>query len=109
MFEKSMKKIAVAAMLGVSMVSPAIGSVANASPIQDIQDEIGTDKLAHFGVGYFVTDVLERTTPMTPIERGLAVTGLAAIKEATDNKWDTKDFLATVLGSAANLTVHGKF
>ena len=104
-----MKKFAVAAMLGVSMVSPVMGSVANASPLQEMQDKIGTDKIAHFGAGYLITDVLERATPMTPVERGLAVAGLAAIKESTDNKWDTKDFLATILGSAANLTIHGKF
>ncbi len=46
---------------------------------------------------------------MTTFEKGAVVVGVAALKEATDDKWDTKDFTATVLGGITNLSIHGKF
>lgn len=83
--------------------------MACASPIQDFQDKVGTDRIAHFGVGYIVSDTLDRLTPLTPIERGLVVAGLGALKEATDSQWDNGDLAATILGGVANIGVHGKF
>ena len=92
----------------------ASAGMVSASPLQTFQEKVGTDRVAHFGAGYVVSDILGRATDMSYLERGLAVTGLAGLKEATDAKWDNKDFIATVAGGLANigfqqLQMHGHF
>lgn len=107
---RCLKKIfAAAAVAGMIISAPISMSVTEASPIQSFQDRVGTDRIAHFGAGYIASDLMGKFTPMTAVERGLAITGLAAIKEATDDEWDNKDFAATILGGLLNLGVSGKF
>ena len=100
MFKSKAKKLVMAVMMGVMVMNTGMVS---ASPLQSMQDEIGTDKIAHFGAGYVASDILGRVTDMSYLERGLAVTGLAGLKEATDSKWDNKDFVATIAGGLANI------
>jgi len=109
--KKLMKKCVPALMAGSVLLS---STCAFASPLQTIQDRIGTDKIAHAGVGYFVSDVLDRTTKLTPLERLGVVMGLEVAKESTDAEWSNKDVAATALGALAQigisqLQVHGKF
>lgn len=91
-------------LLGTFVISSS--SICMASPFQSIQNDIGTDKVAHFGAGYVITDVLEHTTKL---ERFAIVTGIAMAKESTDTQWDTNDILATCLGSLSANMLHGKF
>jgi len=57
-----------------------------------------TDKAAHFGAGYIISDQLSRHTKLTPLERILVVAGVAYIKERTDAYVDRKDIIATIEG-----------
>lgn len=102
---KATKALVLGMAVSASMLTPV---VASASPIQKIQDRIGTDRIAHFGAGYIIADFCGKTK-MTTFEKGAVVVGVAALKEATDDKWDAKDFTATVLGGITNLSIHGKF
>lgn len=90
-----MKKIIVLISL-VLMLLP--NSVSFAGPMQNLQNDIGTDKVAHFGVGYIINDQLERHTKFTPLERFLTVAAIGYIKEATDDHFDKNDLLATCAG-----------
>lgn len=90
-----MKKIIVLISL-VLMLLP--NSVSFAGPMQDLQNDVGTDKVAHFGVGYIINDQLERHTKFTPLERLLTVTAIAYVKESTDDHFDRNDLLATMAG-----------
>ena len=100
-------KIQTIGLLGTLIISSS--SICMASPFQSIQDDIGTDKVAHFGAGYVITDVLEHTTKTTKLERFAIVTVIAMAKESTDTQWDTNDILATCLGSLSANMLHGKF
>lgn len=109
MFKKKIKKMAVAIMLGSMGITSAAGiGTANASPIQSFQDKVGTDKIAHFGAGYIIADLCDKSGISNAGQLGV-VTGVAALKESMDDKWDTKDFIATVLGGITNIGLHGKF
>ena len=96
-------------VIGITLVSVALlGSVASASPLQSAQDKLGTDKVAHFGVGFIVEDTLQKHTKMTPFERFMTVSTLAVVKEGTDDKFDRNDIFSTMLG-AGMLDVSHKF
>lgn len=70
-----------------------------ANSIHDIQDNIGTDKFAHAGVGYIITDQLERNANFSKLEAFATVAALAYIKERyVDDHFDSGDITATLSG-----------
>lgn len=70
-----------------------------ANSIHDIQDNIGTDKFAHAGVGYIITDQLERNANFSKLEAFATVAALAYIKEQyVDDHFDSGDITATLSG-----------
>lgn len=69
------------------------------SSLHDIQDSIGTDKFAHAGVGYIITDQLERNANFSKLEAFATVAALAYIKERyVDDSFDRDDITATLSG-----------
>lgn len=74
-----------------------------ASPLHDIQDEIGTDKFAHFGVGYVISNELQHAG-MSKLEAMATVAFLAYAKEKwVDDEFSKSDIGATVLGGVIPL------
>lgn len=74
-------------------------TTANANPIHDMQDDIGTDKFAHAGVGYIIADQLERNAGFSPLEAFATVFALAYVKEKyVDDTFDKGDIGATLTG-----------
>lgn len=68
-------------------------------PLHDIQDEIGTDKFAHFGMGYVITDQLQRNVGMSTLEAIATTAFIAYAKEKwVDDTFTGEDITATVLG-----------
>lgn len=73
-------------------------SVASANSLHDIQDDIGVDKFAHFGVGYVVSNELQHAG-MSKFEAMATVAFLAYAKEKwVDDEFSKSDITATVLG-----------
>ena len=71
----------------------------NANPIHDMQDDIGTDKFAHAGVGYIIAHQLERNAGFSPLEAFATVFALAYVKEKyVDDTFDKGDIGATLTG-----------
>lgn len=56
-------------------------ATASANPVHNIQDNIGVDKFAHAGVGYILTDQLERNAGFSKLESFATVLALAYVKE----------------------------
>lgn len=74
-----------------------------ASSLHDIQDSIGTDKFAHFGVGYVVSNELQHVG-MSKLEAVVTVAFLAYAKEKwVDDTFSKSDVGATVLGGVIPL------
>lgn len=70
-----------------------------ANSLHDIQDDIGTDKFAHAGVGYIIADQLERNANFSKLEAFATVAALAYIKEQyVDDHFDSGDITATLSG-----------
>lgn len=70
-----------------------------ANPLHDIQDKIGTDKFAHFGMGYVITDQLQRNVGMSTLEAIATTAFIAYAKEKwVDDEFTGEDITATVLG-----------
>lgn len=87
------KKIIMLTMLMVSLCTSCF-----ASSLHDIQDSIGTDKFAHFGVGYVVSNELQHVG-MSKLEAVATVVFLAYAKERwVDDTFNKNDIGATVLG-----------
>lgn len=77
----------------------ALSNVCLAGSLHDIQDNIGTDKFAHAGVGYIITDQLERNANFSKLEAFATVAALAYIKERyVDDHYDSGDITATLSG-----------
>ena len=90
----SNKNIIIILILLVSLCSTCF-----ANPIHDIQNNIGTDKFAHAGVGYIITDQLERNANFSKLEAFATVAALAYIKERyVDDHFDSGDITATLSG-----------
>lgn len=71
---------------------------AHAQSVHDIQDNIGTDKFAHFGMGYVISNELQHIG-MSKLEAVATVAFIAYAKEKwVDNTFDKNDISATVLG-----------
>lgn len=89
-----LKKIILCTLLVIAMSSTCF-----ANRIHDIQDNIGTDKFAHAGVGYIITDQLERNANFSKLEAFATVAALAYIKERyIDDNFDSGDITATLSG-----------
>lgn len=74
-------------------------AIASANPVHDIQDNIGVDKFAHAGVGYILTDQLERNAGFNKLESFATVLALAYVKEKyIDDNFDRGDIGATLVG-----------
>lgn len=70
-----------------------------ANSLHDIQENIGTDKFAHAGVGYIITDQLERNANFSKLEAFATLAALAYIKERyVDDHFDSGDITATLSG-----------
>lgn len=73
-------------------------SVASANSLHDIQDDIGVDKFAHFGIGYVVSNELQHAG-MSKFEAMATVAFLAYAKEKwIDDEFSKSDITSTVLG-----------
>lgn len=69
-----------------------------AGSLHDLQDDIGTDKFAHFGVGYVVSNELQHAG-MSKLEAVATVALIAYAKERwVDDTFNKNDIGATVLG-----------
>lgn len=89
-----LKRIIISTILLISLCTSCF-----ASSIHDIQDNIGTDKFAHAGVGYILTDQLERNANFSKLEAFATVAALAYIKEQyVDDHFDSGDITATLSG-----------
>lgn len=89
-----LKRIIISTILLISLCTSCF-----ASSIHDIQDNIGTDKFAHAGVGYILTDQLERNANFSKLEAFATVAALAYIKEQyVDDHFDSGDIRATLSG-----------
>lgn len=89
-----LKRIIISTILLISLCTSCF-----ASSLHDIQDNIGTDKFAHAGVGYILTDQLERNANFSKLEAFATVAALAYIKEQyVDDHFDSGDITATLSG-----------
>lgn len=74
-----------------------------ANSLHDIQDSIGTDKFAHFGMGYVISNELQHAG-MSKLEAVATVAFLAYAKEKwVDDTFSKSDIGATVLGGVIPL------
>lgn len=93
-----LKKIKILTILLISLSVPCF-----ASSLHDIQDSIGTDKFAHFGIGYVVSNELQHAG-MSKLEAVATVAFLAYAKEKwIDDTFSKSDIGATVLGGVIPL------
>lgn len=78
-------------------------SVASANSLHNIQDDIGVDKFAHFGIGYVVSNELQHAG-MSKFEAMATVAFIAYAKEKwVDDEFSKSDITATVLGGVIPL------
>lgn len=85
-------------MLLISLSVPCF-----ANGLHDLQDSIGTDKFAHFGVGYVISNELQHAG-MSKFEAVATVAFLAYAKEKwVDDTFSKSDIGATVLGGVIPL------
>ena len=88
------KKITILTMLLISICTSCF-----ANSLHDMQDSIGTDKFAHFGMGYVITDQLQRNVGMSTLEAIATTAFIAYAKEKwIDDNFTSGDITATVLG-----------
>lgn len=66
--------------------------------IKNIQTGIGVDKVAHFGVCFFLTDVLVRRFDLPLFLSTLVVMLIAFTKEYIDDEFNMEDLYADLLG-----------
>ena len=95
------------ALMGVGVAALAVGAIyVGSHNWHDLQDKIGVDRVAHFGVSYIINDQLQ-AAGMTMLEATLTTIAIGAAKEKwVDKKWDGGDFTADCLGA---LTANIKF
>ena len=92
------KKIIILTILIISLCTSCF-----ANSLHDIQDSIGTDKFAHFGVGYVISNELQHVG-MSKLEAVVTVAFLAYAKEKwVDDTLSKSDIGATVLGGVIPL------
>ena len=88
--------------LMVLALSAAMASTAQAKTVQDVQHDMGVDKIAHVAAGavcslYMSERIMEGKKHRKLITFAFCST-LAFAKEKSDSKSDPKDFLATEIG-----------
>lgn len=92
------KKIIILTMLLISICTSCF-----AGSLHDIQDSIGTDKFAHFGMGYVISNELQHAG-MSKFEAMATVAFLSYAKEKwIDDEFSKSDITATVLGGVIPL------
>lgn len=92
------KKILILTILLISLSVPCC-----ANGLHDIQDDIGVDKFAHFGIGYVISNELQHAG-MSKLEAVATVAFLAYAKEKwVDDTFSKSDIGATVLGGVIPL------
>ncbi len=70
-----------------------------ANDLHDIQDNIGTDKIAHAAVSYVICDQLKRNAGFNDFWAAFTTLAIGAIKEGLiDDHWDGGDFAADCTG-----------
>lgn len=88
-----MRKIITLTILLISLCTSCF-----ANGLHDVQDNIGTDKFAHFGMGYVISNELQRAG-MSKLEAVATVAFIAYAKERwIDDTFNKNDIGATVLG-----------
>lgn len=81
----------------ISLILLSVPCFANG--LHDLQDSIGTDKFAHFGMGYVITDQLQRNVGMSTLEAIATTAFISYAKEKwVDDTFTSEDITATVLG-----------
>ena len=66
--------------------------------VKNLQTKIGTDKVAHFGVCYFQTDLFIRGFGFPIVMSALIVMLIAFFKEYVDDVFSMDDLYADLLG-----------
>ena len=66
--------------------------------VQNIQTFVGVDKVVHFGVCFFLTDVLVRRFDLPLLLSALIVMLIAFTKEYIDDDFSMEDLYADLLG-----------
>lgn len=90
-------------IITLTMLLMSICTLCFASSLHDIQDTIGTDKFAHFGVGYVISNELQHAG-MSKLEAVATVAFLAYAKEKwIDDTFSKSDIGATILGGVIPL------
>lgn len=88
-----MKKLLFALLLTACLLLPATTEAR-------IQDDIGIDKAAHFGLSYVISDQLQRNAGFNPFWGTLTTIAIGAAKEKLiDNHFDGGDFAADCAGA----------
>jgi hypothetical protein len=88
-------------------VIPAVAAVATVGALyvgshnwHDLQNKVGVDRVAHFGVSYIICDQLQRNFGMNKFWACTTTIAIGAGKEKwVDNKWDGGDFAADCAGA----------
>lgn len=87
------KKVIILIVLSLSLCTSCF-----ANGLHDIQNDIGVDKFAHFGVGYVISNELQHAG-MSKLEAVATVAFIAYAKERwIDGTFNKNDIGATVLG-----------
>ena len=96
-FKQDKKK----ALMGVGVAALAVGAVyVGSHNWHDLQDKVGVDRVAHFGVSYIICDQLQRNFGMNKFWAYTTTVAIGAGKEKwVDNKWDGGDFAADCAGA----------
>jgi hypothetical protein len=87
-------------IMGLGLATIAVGSAyVGSHNWNDMQNKIGVDRVAHFGVSYIINDQLQNAG-MSPFAATLTTIAIGAAKEKfIDNKWDQGDFAADCIGA----------
>lgn len=91
-----MKKFVVALIVGtmLSLTAPCYAYSG------DISDDIGVDRVAHFGVSYLICDQLHRNCGMNKFWSAVTTIAIGAAKEKwIDDHFDNGDFAADCAGT----------
>lgn len=81
------------------VVTMVVGMFSSTGSCQALQDRIGVDKCAHFGISYVIEDQLKEHTKMTPLERVATTVAIGYCKERfIDDHFDNGDFIADFCG-----------
>lgn len=87
-----MRKLLITLTLALCALSPTCDA--------RLQDDIGIDKAAHFGLSYVINDQLQRNAGFNPFWGTLTTIAIGAAKEKwIDSHFDGGDFAADCAGA----------